>query len=104
MDKKEEKPDWSWLPNKMPRIVELMREKRKAYGNAHVDECWRRGVLNAEPGWFFAREGALAVGTPIALCDELDALAAAQGFMREPMLMLREPAGYTESRGSDGAN
>jgi hypothetical protein len=41
-----------------------MRDKRKEWGKAHVNECWRRGVVQQEPGWFFAREGPLMVGTP----------------------------------------
>jgi hypothetical protein len=55
---------FAWLPAAMPGVAALMAEKRATYGNAHVTECWRRGVVNLEPGWFFAREGALAVGTP----------------------------------------
>lgn len=56
--------NWAWLPASMPGVTKLMAEKRQAYGDAHVDECWMRGVVNREPGWFFAREGPLAVGTP----------------------------------------
>jgi hypothetical protein len=60
MDKK----DWSWLPAQMPGVAKLMAEKRAKFGNEHVNECWKRGVLMREPGWFFAAEGALMVGTP----------------------------------------
>jgi hypothetical protein len=91
MDKKEIQ-DWSWLPKAMPKVSSMVREQRDMYGDAHVNECWRRGVINGEAGWFFAREGPLAVGTPCKLCEELDAMGNAQGFEREPLLMLRKPA------------
>ena len=55
---------WAWLPAAMPGVARLMKDKRGEVGDAHVNECWQRGVVNGEPGWFFAREGALAVGTP----------------------------------------
>ncbi len=55
---------WAWLPTMMPGVQRLLAEHRLKLGHAHVQECWRRGVLLGEPGWFYAREGALAVGTP----------------------------------------
>lgn len=64
MDKKAESGRWGWLPAAMPGVQKLLAEKRKTLGAAHVAECWKRGVVQREPGWFFAREGALAVGTP----------------------------------------
>jgi hypothetical protein len=47
----------------MPGVVQLVKTKRQELGDAHVTECVRRG-LAGQPGWFYAREGALAVGTP----------------------------------------
>lgn len=64
MDNESKKADWSWLPAVMPGVQRLMADKRKAVGDAHVKECWRRGVVLREPDWFYAREGAVAVGTP----------------------------------------
>ena len=61
MDKKQ---DWKWLPEQMPGVAKLMRDKRHELGDAHVNECWKRGVVQRERGWFFAVEGALSVGTP----------------------------------------
>jgi hypothetical protein len=55
---------WAWLPTAMPGVARLIRERRAKHGDQWVNECWRRGVIQREPGWFFAREGALAVGTP----------------------------------------
>lgn len=64
MDGEARKNRWSWLPEFMPGVSGLLTARRAAMGDAHVHECWRRGVVLREPGWFFAREGALAVGTP----------------------------------------
>lgn len=63
MDKSKAK-DWSWLPAHMPTVAALVADKRREMGSAHVNTCWQRGVVERLPGWFFAREGALAVGTP----------------------------------------
>lgn len=92
------KVDWSWLPAAMPGVAAMVREKRRELGDAHVDRCWRRGVIEGIPGWFFAREGAIAVGTPNAMCDELDAVARQAGHQRAPMLLLHD------REGADGEN
>jgi hypothetical protein len=88
----DEKRDWKWLPAQMPGVALLMAERREAWGNAHVNLCWQHGVLKAEPGWFFAREGTLAVGTP---WDEpvLANFAALQVTSTQALLMMREPGG-----------
>lgn len=57
------KKSWSWLEEHMPRTVAMLREYRQLGEGDHIDECWRRGVLNLEPNWFYAREGGIAVGT-----------------------------------------
>jgi hypothetical protein len=89
MDKEEERKDWSWLPAQMPGVQRLIVDRRKRDGAAHLAECWRRGVVNREPGWFFAREGALAVGTP---WDDpvLANFAALQVTSTQALLMTRE--------------
>lgn len=66
MDKKPDSNRWAWLPQQMPGVARLMAEKRRLLGNEHVALCWRRGVVEQQPGWFYASEGALAVGTPWA--------------------------------------
>lgn len=83
---------WGWLPTAMPGVAKLIKEKRAKYGDAHVNECWRRGVVQREPGWFFAREGALAVGTP---WDDpvLANFAALQVTATQALVILREPEG-----------
>ena len=86
MDKS--KTDWAWLPAAMPGVAKLMAEKRRELGNAHVTLCWRRGVLEQKPGWFFAREGALAVGAPFD--DPVVAnFAAMQVTSTQAMVILR---------------
>jgi hypothetical protein len=87
MDKRDRK-DWSWLPAAMPGVARLMAEKRAALGQAHVDECWRRGMAG-EPGWFFAREGAIAIGTPWADDPELVNFAAAAVTATQALVVLR---------------
>jgi hypothetical protein len=67
----------AWLKTSMPRVSRLIEEQRKARGAEFVSHCWRRS-LRGEPGWFYAREGALAIGTPWpeALDLEREALKA----------------------------
>lgn len=51
------------LRDAMPGVARIVADKRAQMGAAHVTECQRRGMAG-EPGWFFAREGPLAIGTP----------------------------------------
>lgn len=89
--KEQAEAKWGWLPAAMPGVQRLIAEKRKLLGAGHVAECWKRGVVLREPGWFFAREGALAVGTPWD--DPLLAnFSAAQVTATQALLVLREPA------------
>ena len=90
MDRESEQLDWKWLPNKMPGVTRLVQEKREAWGNRHVNLCFRRGVMERQPGWFFAREGALAVGTPWdhpALAN----FAALNVTSSQSLVVMREP-------------
>jgi hypothetical protein len=90
MDKGKAVGKWDWLPAAMPGVSRLIQEKRLALGDAHVSECWQRGVVQREPGWFFAREGALAVGTP---WDDpvLANFAALQVTSTQALVVLKEP-------------
>ncbi|MFK5283646.1 hypothetical protein ACI3PL_29135 [Lacticaseibacillus paracasei] len=63
MDKKKEN-SWGWLPAHMPGVAKLLAEKKRELGSDHVNTCWANGVVQGQPGWFFAREGPLAVGVP----------------------------------------
>lgn len=80
---------WDWLPVFMPGVAKLMAEKRAELGDAWVNECWKRGVVEGEPGWFFASEGPIIVGV---LQDQpaMIALACARITRTQAMLMLRE--------------
>jgi hypothetical protein len=89
MDKRTEPGKWAWLPLMMPRAAKLIAEKRKLFGDAHVNECWKRGVLLCEPGWFFAREAGLAVGVP---WEDLRTLAVPDLPLRDQVLVaVRDP-------------
>lgn len=82
--------NWAWLPAVMPGVARLMAEKRQALGHAHVNECWKRGVVNLEPGWFFAREGAVWVGVPPTEPD-FATFVAQQFTATQSVLYLRLP-------------
>jgi hypothetical protein len=62
----------------MPVTADMVRDYRRVLGDAHVTECIKRG-LAGEPGWFFAREGTLAVGTAWGGDPDILALFQAQG-------------------------
>ena len=91
MDKEKEearKQRWDWLPQHMPGVVKLMSEKKRELGPDWVNECWRHGVVQGEPGWFFAGEGALMVGT---MWDDaaVIAFAAARVTRSQALVVLR---------------
>lgn len=88
MDKRKDNR-WGWLPAHMPGVARLLADKKRELGADHVNRCWAQGVVAAEPGWFFAREGALAVGVP------WPAIADVAGWELTPgqaMVWLRDPA------------
>jgi hypothetical protein len=82
--------DWKWLPAHMPGVARLIAEKRRTLGDAHVNTCWRRGVVGMEPGWFYAREGPLAVGVPWD-DPQLAAAAELQVSRTQAVLVVRMP-------------
>lgn len=90
MDKEQGRKRWGWLPVEMPGVTRLMKEKRAKYGDQWVNECWRRGVVDGEPGWFFAGEGALMVGT-LFEDPELLAFAQAKVTRTQALVIMREP-------------
>ena len=96
MDKEQKGSDpkkrFDWLPVEMPGVAKLVKEKRAQLGEAFVNECWKRGVLQREPGWFFAREGALAEGTPWDAADAVMAnFAALQVTSTQALLCIAKP-------------
>ena len=89
MDRKAEKRDWSWLPQQMPGVARLIAEKRASMGVDWVNTCWRRGVTEGQPGWFYAAEGALAVGTPWPGDPVIADLLAARITSTQALLVIR---------------
>ena len=87
MEKKEGR--FAWMPDAMPGVAKLVAEKRRRWGDAHVTACIQRG-LRGEPGWFFAREGAIAVGAP---WDEpvMANFAALNVTATQALVVMREP-------------
>lgn len=93
MDKRTEQNRWAWLPQQMPGVARLLAEKRKTLGLEWVNECWRRGVVDQQPGWFYAREGPLAVGTPWADDPVIALIVAGQITPTQITLVLRNKDG-----------
>lgn len=84
------KARFDWMAAAMPGVVKLAAEKRAQWGDAHVTECIQRG-LAGEPGFFFAREGPIAVGTPFET-DPVIIDAQWRTYSKtQAMLMLRNP-------------
>nr|WP_316642869.1 hypothetical protein [uncultured Roseateles sp.] len=81
--------DWSWVAAAMPRVKKQIAIQRSLFGDEYVDECLRRS-LAGEPGWFFAREGPIALGTPWDT-DVLKNFAALTAASREVLVVLKEP-------------
>jgi hypothetical protein len=99
MDKEGEKRNrYSWLPEFMPGVVKLMAEKRRLFGAAWVNHCWKEG-LAGKPGYFYAREGALAVGTPMCEQDVTLQLTTTQAYLS----ILTKPEGW-KPEVTDGAH
>lgn len=84
---------WAWLPAAMPGVAKLLREKRAKFGDAWVNECWNRSVVQLEPDWLFCREGALAIGAPFVNDPALAHFAAAQVTSTQALVVMREPQG-----------
>lgn len=88
---------FEWLPQQMPMVAERMKEYRGRYGKAWVNTCWQRGVQQLEPGWFYAREGALSVGVP---WEGLELVYADTPRASQVLVALRAPeSGESESTG-----
>ena len=81
---------WDWLPAQMPGVAKLMAEKRAVLGSAHVSLCWKNGVELLQPGWFYAREGALTIGTPWEVSAEAEHVSEVFARTRVVVVM-REP-------------
>lgn len=85
----------AWVREAMPGVVKLIAEKRQQCGDAHVNECWQRGVVERQPGWFFAREGVITLGTP---WDEPDMANFAALSVRRTQALLTMAKPGTKAR------
>ena len=99
MDKKDgkvERPNrFAWLPAAMPGVAKMVKERRERQGAAHVDECFRRGVVEGEPGWFFAREGTISIG----VLEHGRSMPEFEGLhlaATQALLVMRNPAEATD--------
>lgn len=86
-----EKLDWSWMQQHVPGVVAQLREWREAGEGEHLNACWRHGVVRLEPGWFFAREGAICIGVPWEPADELLRGWARLQWQHTGMLLILAP-------------
>lgn len=92
------KQSFAWLPEQMPKVAQLIAEQRAKLGAEWVHECWKRGVVEREPGWFYACEGALHVG---AVWDDARVLSIeSQAYAPGRALLVLRPA---EQRGLNQA-
>lgn len=74
----------------MPQVVAMIGRERELGRSELVNECWRRGVLGDEPGWFFARENGVSVGVPSVELLQDPTLAELQRmFPGSALLMLQ---------------
>ena len=93
MDREVKGKNWGWLPAQMPGVARLLAEKRAELGDEWVNTCWKHGVVAQEPGWFFASEGALSVGTPWAGDPTIAAFVLAKLSPSQVVVVLRPKEG-----------
>jgi hypothetical protein len=72
----ERKNRFAWVADALPKLPPRIRELRQRHGDAHINECWKRGVVMGEPGWFFARQGVAAIGAPFTGDPAIEHFAA----------------------------
>jgi hypothetical protein len=80
---------WGWLPQHMPGVAKALARAREAHGADWVAHCWQQGVVACQPGWFYAAEGPIAVGTPWPDDPQIAALAACRITPTQVLLVLR---------------
>jgi hypothetical protein len=85
---------FAWMRAAMPGVALKIAERRKEWGDEHVTLCLRNG-LGGQPGWFFAREGVIAVGTPWDDDPVMMNFAAAQIAAGQVLVCMRRPPAQT---------
>lgn len=78
------------MPAAMPGVARRMAELRHEYGDAHVERCWSEGMAG-QPGFFFAREGPAAIGTPWDDDPVMANFAAACITPTQAVVVMRKP-------------
>ena len=101
MDRVAKKTDWTWMQHHMPGVVAMVKRERDGGRGAVVNECWRRGVVGHEPGWFYAAENGVTVGVPsVEFLKDPNQQALAAMFPKRALLMLNGAM----TGGDDGAH
>lgn len=95
MDKGKKASRWAWLPEMMPGVTSRLAELRAQHGAEHVNTCWQRGVVEQRPGFFFAREGPIAIGTP-PTDPELLKMCGWQVSPTQALVVLATPEGVRD--------
>lgn len=92
------KASWAFMVEHMPGVISRIKEGRAKGEGAHIDMCWRRGVVELQPGWFWAYEAGVSVGVPGPdMLDDVQRLLLE--FPGLNVLMLRN-----KSEAADGAH
>lgn len=103
MDKDREqdrKNRFAWVAAAMPLVPARIKALRQEHGDAHVNECWKRGVIAGEPGWFFARQGSVAIGAPFVGKEGAADWGGMQLQPDQVVVLIKPPA----AKGSHGAH
>ena len=91
------KSSWAFMADHMPGVVARIKEARAKGDGAHVDLCWRRGVVELRPGWFWAYEAGVSVGVPaIDMLGDAHVQQSLKDFPGVSLLMLRDKASTNE--------
>lgn len=82
----------------MPKVAEMVAERRRDWGDAHVTDAVTRG-MRGERNCFYAFENGRIVGTPFDHRFDLDAIAK-MGAMLEgaAFMVMRQPEGVRDGQ------
>lgn len=101
MDREQDRRNrFAWVAAAMPLLPARIKALRQEHGDAHINLCWKRGVLEGQPGWFFARQGAVALGAPFEGAAGAADWAGMHLQADQVLVLIRPPA----QGGSDGAH
>ena len=96
MEDGKKRSKWFWLPAFMPKVDAMLKERRVQDGEEWVAHCWRESVVQGKPGFFWACEGAVAIGVPVdAQLVVMHYQLASKAPGTATMDMARKPEGWT---------